>query len=41
LYKVEVVKENVIKLTESDLMMIVKRVIKEQQMDGPQNNREK
>ena len=31
LYKVEVVKENVIKLTESDLMRIVKRVIKEQE----------
>jgi hypothetical protein len=30
LYKVEVVKENVIKLTESDLMRIVKRVINEQ-----------
>lgn len=29
LYKVEVIKENVVRLTESDLMRIIKRVIKE------------
>jgi hypothetical protein len=32
--------KRIVKLTENDLTRIVRRVIKEQQMDGPQNNRE-
>jgi hypothetical protein len=31
--------KRIVKLTENDLTRIVRRVIKEQQMDGPQNNR--